>query len=450
MKFKLFSKSDFFKNVLTLATGATLSSGIPILAYFFLTRIYTPSDFGTLSVFVSVYSILAVIGTGKYELAIPLPEKKEDAVSLVFLCLILNTAFSVFLLLIILLFYDQIVHLIGNENLKGWVYFFPVLTFLLGTYQTFYYYNLRIKSFKEISKSKIYKSTTLSFFQIALGVLKFTSFGLILGNIISNFSSNINLIKTFIVNEGLYSYKKITKQELKTVAKEHINFPKFTLISTLLNTASVQIPILLFSVFFTTSFIGQFSISHKVLSMPMILLGGAIGQVYYQRITDSEFVSDEYLKQITWKLYKILLLVGVLPLSVIFFFGDYIFAFAFGEKWLLAGVYSKPISIWVLFVFISSPLSSILFAKGYQKQALIFQIFVFLSRVIIIYVCAKIGIDELTMINYYSVAGFLLYLFLVFYVFLKIKIPLMKVFKFTFIVFSSVFSVLKIIQILLE
>lgn len=450
MKLKLFSKSDFFKNVLTLTTGASLSSGIPILAYFFLTRIYTPSDFGTLSVFVSVYSILAVIGTGKYELAIPLPEKKEDAVSLVFLCLILNTAFSVFLLLIILLFYDQIVHLIGNENLKGWVYFFPVLTFLLGTYQAFYYYNLRIKSFKEISKSKIYKSISLSFFQIFLGVLKFTSFGLILGNIISNFTSNINLIKTFIVNEGLYSYKKTTKQKLKTVAKEHIKFPKFTLLSGLLYTASMQVPILLFSVFFTTGFIGQFSISHKVLSMPMILLGGAIGQVYYQRITDKEFVSDEYLKQITWKLYKILLLVGIFPLSLIFFFGDYIFAFAFGEKWLLAGVYSKPISIWVIFAFISAPLSSILFAKGFQKQVLVFQSLVFISRISTIYICAMLGFNELTTVNYYSIIGFILYFFLTFYIFKKVNFSLFKVLKFSILVIGSTFGFIQLLIILLK
>ncbi|AZJ32472.1 Membrane protein involved in the export of O-antigen and teichoic acid [Tenacibaculum mesophilum] len=446
---KLFSKSEFLKNVLTLTTGATLSSAIPILAYFFLTRIYTPSDFGTLSVFISIYSILAVIGTGKYELAIPLPEKKEDAVYLVFLCLILNTLFSVFLLLIVFLFYDYIVFLIDNNDLKKWIYFFPVLTFLVGTYQTFYYYNLRVKKFKEISKSKIYKSLSLSFSQIVLGLFKFTSFGLILGNIISNFSANINLIKTFFVNEGLYSYKQKTKKDFKLVAKEYINFPKFTLVSTLLNTASVQIPILLFSALFTTSFVGQFSISHKVLSMPMILLGGAIGQVYYQRITDQEFVSDEYLKHITWKLYKILLLVGILPLSIIFFFGDSIFVFAFGSKWLLAGEYAKPISIWILFVFISSPLSSMLFAKGFQKQALLFQIFVFISRVLIIYICAKIGEDELSMVNYYSVVGFLLYLFLVFYVFYKIKIPIIKVFKFTVIVFLAVFSLLKILKLII-
>ncbi len=446
---KLFSKSEFFKNVLTLTTGATLSSAIPILAYFFLTRIYTPSDFGTLSIFVSIYSILAVIGTGKYELAIPLPEKKEDAVSLVFLCLILNTFFSVFLLLIVFLFYDYITYLIDNDDLKGWIYFFPVLAFLLGTYQTFYYYNLRIKNFKEISKSKIFKSISLSFFQIGLGFFKFTSFGLILGNIISNFTSNINLIKTFIVNEGLYSYRKQTKEDLKLVAKEYIKFPKFTLLSNLLYTASMQIPILLFSIFFSTSFVGQFSISHKVLSMPMILLGGAIGQVYYQRITDKEFVDDEYLKKITWKLYRILLLTGVLPLSIILFFGDFVFVLAFGDKWLLAGEYAKPISIWVLFAFISSPLSSVLFAKGLQKQALVFQIFVFSSRILVIYICAILGYDELTTVIYYSIVGFFLYLFLTLYIFKKVKTPLIKVLKFSTLVIGGTFGLMKLLETLI-
>ena len=74
------AKSEFNKNVLLLASGTAFAQALPIVISPILTRIYTPSDFGTLSLFIAIVSIFASIANGRYELAIMLPKKDENAV----------------------------------------------------------------------------------------------------------------------------------------------------------------------------------------------------------------------------------------------------------------------------------------------------------------------------------------------------------------------------------
>lgn len=75
IKFK--PKSEFSRNVLTLMTGTTITQAIPIAISPILTRIYTPEDFGIFALYMSVVSIVSVVATGCYELAIMLPKKDE-------------------------------------------------------------------------------------------------------------------------------------------------------------------------------------------------------------------------------------------------------------------------------------------------------------------------------------------------------------------------------------
>ena len=80
-RFKL--KSEFSKNVLTLMTGTTIAQTIPVAISPILTRIYTPEDFGIFAIYLAITAILGNIVSGRYELAIMIPKKDEDAINLI-------------------------------------------------------------------------------------------------------------------------------------------------------------------------------------------------------------------------------------------------------------------------------------------------------------------------------------------------------------------------------
>ena len=74
-------KSEFTKNIVTLMTGTAIAQAIPIAISPILTRIYKPEDFGVFALFLAISSILATVVNGRYELAIMLPKKDEDAIN---------------------------------------------------------------------------------------------------------------------------------------------------------------------------------------------------------------------------------------------------------------------------------------------------------------------------------------------------------------------------------
>ena len=87
---KLVPKSKFSKNVITLITGTALAQAVPIAITPILTRLYTPEDFGVFAVYMALSSILVVLVTGRYELAIVVPQKDEDAINIVALSVVLS------------------------------------------------------------------------------------------------------------------------------------------------------------------------------------------------------------------------------------------------------------------------------------------------------------------------------------------------------------------------
>ena len=136
-------KSDFNKNVLTLMTGTTISQAIPIAISPILTRIYSPEDFGLLAIFLALSTIFGSIANGRYELAIMLPKKDEDAINVFALGLIICSIFSLILVVIILLFNNHFIKILGNEDFYLWLHFVPLSVFLFGIWNLLNYFNNR-------------------------------------------------------------------------------------------------------------------------------------------------------------------------------------------------------------------------------------------------------------------------------------------------------------------
>ncbi|KEO81011.1 oligosaccharide flippase family protein [Tumebacillus flagellatus] len=89
-------KSRFARNVGMLASGTVLSQGLLVLIAPLLTRLYTPEEFGLLAVYTSILSLVLVVASWLYELAIPLPDDEQDAADLLGLCLLLVLVMTAF------------------------------------------------------------------------------------------------------------------------------------------------------------------------------------------------------------------------------------------------------------------------------------------------------------------------------------------------------------------
>src|SRR6218665_1869655 len=83
------------KATLTLLAGGAVAQAIPLLLGPWLTRLYTPDEFGHYTVFATLAANLAVIACARYDFALPLARDDDEARELMALCLRVLAAVTV-------------------------------------------------------------------------------------------------------------------------------------------------------------------------------------------------------------------------------------------------------------------------------------------------------------------------------------------------------------------
>ena len=413
-------KNIFLLNVLKLITGTALGQMITVLVSPILARIYTPEDFGILAVYISVVAILAVIICLRFELAIMLPEKKEEAADLVILSIFIAAFISLCLLFTFIIFNKNISVLIGHPEIRFYLYLVPLSTFFYGSFQAFSYWMSRSQKFNQLAAAKTTKEAAIAGTQLSLGAfLQAGALGLVAGQIAGNATATgILLVKSF--NQIRRRFCSAISNNLKTVFIKYKKFPLFTSWAALLNAISQNIPAILLAFLFSPSVAGLYAIAIRVLHMPIALIGNSVKQVYYQKA--SEIYNDNRpVLRIFLKTTQLLALIAVIPFLIVILWGEPIFTFVFGTQWGSAGKYASILSFWLFFVFINPPSVITIYLLELNKVQLIYEIFLLIFRVLAIYVGFILYKDVIVSISLFTIVGILFNFILVGIAFTKLK-----------------------------
>ncbi len=411
---KLFKpKSEFSRNVLTLMTGTTIAQAIPIAISPILTRIYTPEDFGLFALFLAITNIIGSVANGRYELAIMLPEEDEDAINTAALGFIISSILSLLILVLVILFNDFFVNLIGNEEIGLWLYFVPITVFLLGLWNVLNYYNNRRKNYKDLRNAHIIRSIVLASTHLIIGFLKSGVTGLISGEILSKLSANSRLLKNILKDKLLIS--KITKRKMINMAKRYKNFPMISLPSSFTNELYANLFSVLLSSLYNVTLLGHYYMAQRVLGLPSALLGVSIGQVFFQSAVKEKEKTGQA-RVIFKSTVKKLFLIALPFFVTLFFIVEDLFAFVFGENWRVAGIYSQ-ILIPIFFIrLLSTPVSMINTVFERQIYGLYISIILLVSNIGIILGSYYFGLGPEKMFTILSIVLFIEYsLFLLHY-----------------------------------
>jgi len=412
--YRLKPKSEFTKNVLTLMTGTTIAQAIPVAISPILTRLYSPKDFGVLALFVAITSILGSIANGRYELAIMLPRKDEDAINIMALGFIINIILSSFLFFMAIIFHDEILKLLNNKEISPWIYLVPISVFLMGCFNLLNYFNNRKKFYKDLAKANTYKAIGMAIVQLSLGFIKAGAGGLISGQIFSQIISNTKL---FFNIKKLNLFGKIKKVRVIALGKRYIDFPKFSMWAILANTLAVQLTNILISSFYNVKTLGFYSLAQRTLGTPLSLIGSSIGQVFFQEATKEKHRTGKTIKTFNSTVKK-LIIIAVPSFSILYFFMEDLFAFVFGEQWRIAGRYAKIIICLFFMRFISSPVSTVISVFNKQKIELISNILLILISISSVLVAIYFDFN-FTNFLYLHVFSISFYYLIVFFLYVK-------------------------------
>lgn len=368
---KLKPKSEFSRNVLTLMTGTTIAQAIPIAVSPILTRLYTPEDFGVFALYMSITSIMMVVATARYELAIMLPKKDDDAMNIVALSILIAFFISLILFSIVYIFNDQITHLLGSSDISNWLYFIPITVFLTSIYQNFYYWENRSKKYKMLAKTNIIRSSTIAGSNLSWGWSGAGPAGLIVSGILGQ-GIAIALLGRKILDQDRSVLKKITRLKLFSVARRYIKFPKFDIFAALFNILAHQIVYILLISIFNSAIAGYYYLTQRILGLPITFIASAILDVFKEKAAQ-EYRQFGHAKYIYVSTFKKLFVLSFFPSILLYFFVVDVFIIFFGEQWAIAGEYAQILIPMFFIKFISSPLSFMFYISEKQQYHMLMQ-----------------------------------------------------------------------------
>ena len=388
-----------------VAGGAFISQLINLLALLFLTRLYTPDDFGVFGTFIAIVSLCAVISGLRYELAVSLPKREATATNIMALTALSVFTFS-FTILIIVVALD-LLEFFPNLTLFSYSYVIPFGIFAAGIYQTIIYWAMRQHEFQSISTSRIGQSTSILVVQLALGWLGAGVMGLIVGNILSHLAGTILLIIALKEGKSITS-GEVTWNRMRSLAIHFQRFPKFSVPEGLAAAAAAQLPLLVFAASFSSTRTGQFMLALQIAQAPLRLFGSAMGQVLFSRVAEAK--RDGFLVDLMTSAMRMLARLGVAPLLMTTAIAPDLFALVFGETWRVAGTYIICLIPILAIEFIFAPLSVAVAGIETTFSTLLSRLMLIGIPMSVLYFTATATGDPIISVSSYSITGCVTYL----------------------------------------
>ncbi|HRZ43470.1 MAG TPA: lipopolysaccharide biosynthesis protein, partial [Bacteroidales bacterium] len=352
-------RSGFIKNFTTLLTGTAIAQVIPVLLQPLLRRLFDAEVFALFAVYNSITSILIVVVTLRYEMAIVLPEKSRDASALVTLSLGISVVFSFLFALVIAILPDAVVKITGWPAAgRIWLWAIPPGVLFFSAGQTFNYWLIRHKAFRASAGNRIARRTTEGAMQSAGGLAGWQ--GSLLWGDLAGRMVNMGLSWWQSARKG-YSLSGMDAGTIRKAAHRYRDFPLFQALPAILNTASLMIPVVMVNRFYSANATAQFDLSRQVLALPLALITTAMSQVLLQKFSEQRNMHQKILPGfLKLSLYTTLFAVGVALFFV--FTGEPLFAFLFGQNWSTAGVWAAILAPAFMIQFVVSPLRTLIIA----------------------------------------------------------------------------------------
>lgn len=385
-------KSSFGKNVIMLTGGTVFAQTLTALLSPVITRIYSPEDYGIVTVYTAILGMISLLGALSYDSAIPIADDDEKAINTLSLCIIILFLFTSILILLLVFFGNNILRLSDADTLLKYKYFIPLGFFATGLYTIIAKWAFRKKDFHSITKTKYSQSIIGNITKIGLGLLSFGPIGLILGRILGQ-SAGISTLAKPLIKTDKDLFKKINKKGILWSAKRYINFPLFSAPSLFLVSFSSQIPVIFISNLYGSDTVGFYGLALTITFLPMTLIGKSVQDVFYGEAANIGKSNPKRIKQLSNKLLKKLILIGFFPMIILVFWGPFLFSFVFGINWYNAGIYSRLLTPFVFSHFIFHPISTIFSIFEQQKKSFV------LNMLKIIMVLIVFGIAKLILLN---------------------------------------------------
>lgn len=363
--------SELYKNILLLISGNGLAQIIPLLVYPIITRLFTPDDFGVLAFLFSIHSIILIISTGRFNLAIILPKKNREANALFNTGMSLALVMGLLIPVLVFLLGDLTAPYIEYEDFTIWLYLLGITVLVTAFAIMMDGWCTRYKLFRIIVIYTLTLNLSTSLLKLIFGLLNIEN-GLLLAFVIAQTSASIIYFVAVRQKHLLPKFKLFKKIDLR-ISRDYLNFPRYNMPHALINTISSNLPVLILTFYFSEYYTGQFAVAFALLFKPVQVYAGSVSQALSQKVVELKN-KNLLIWPLLSKYLKRTFFMAIIPAIILFIIAPELFRIVLGENWLDAGKICRLLIPWPLAVLHGGSLAFIPNVFNKQLKALVIDI----------------------------------------------------------------------------
>ena len=359
----------FISHVLTLMTATVVAQLINIAGTLVLARLFSPDAFGLFALFVTIPSLLSVLGGGRYELGIMLSERDDEAVNVLVLSILVLAGIAGVAGLILVIFHASVARLLGNDQLGHWLWSVPLALFTTGLYQVLSYWCGRMKQFRRVAIFRVCQSLVTVTSQAGLFALHASSgLALIGGWILGQSIGTLLLLIQILRDHGRFLMRAYNWSGVRYALNKYRDFPIYKAPYSFVSNASSQLVLVVLRMFADLGSVGLFSLASRAVYLPVRLVSSSMNQVFYERAaTELKYGRLEPFVTRTLRI-QVVLATPVLILAA--FHAELLFGFFLGARWTAAGSYAALLVFPGYLHFLTAWLDRLFDVQGRQRLSL--------------------------------------------------------------------------------
>jgi O-antigen/teichoic acid export membrane protein len=374
---------QFLKSISTLTSGSIIAQAIALGCAPILTRLFKPEEMGLYTYLLSFTFLFMPVVNGRYDMAIVTEKNDQKVYPLIKLSLIIGIIVSVFITSVF-----GIYNLLFSDNPKSITSLCYILLILLSfaLLNVLTAFNNRVKEYNVISTLYIIRTGTQNIGAILLQLLfKIGSNGLTISYILGQYLGVRFQSKT--LKSHLPEIINATKAEMKEVLALYKNQPFYSAPASLANSFSYSSITLFIEAIYGLTAVGFYSISVRLLGIPLSLISGNVSKVFFESATKEFNQTGKFINSFK-KTFLFQLLLAVPMVLIIILFAPDLCRIFFGKKWIISGQYALLLAPMFGIRFIVTTLTPAMIIVNKQSKELLLQL-LFAFSSILCFVLAK-------------------------------------------------------------
>ena len=350
--------------VLTLVAGGAVAQALPLLLGPWLTRLYTPQQFGVYHLFAAVSANLAVVACARYEFALPLIGDAADAAALRGLCLRVLAGVTALSAAGAAVWFA----LSG----AGWTTWLPLAVAILGWLSLATLWATRAQSYRVLAIARVVQYGGAALGQAGAALLGAGVQGLVVAPIVAA-AAAAGLLRLPLSGDAALTTR------WRALARRFRDFPLLNTPHAFMGALQDTAAIGLIAAWQGPVAAGFWGLSLRYLKAPATLVGGAVSQALYPQLAAHGAArADPHAPLRVTRAGRAAVrrvMAGLaaiaLPLVVLLWAAaPWAFERLFGHDWRGAGELARTLALYIGVHFVAAPLAVVTLAWGAQAWAL--------------------------------------------------------------------------------